>query len=85
MKYEYILLISSLITAVGIIINAIKSVGKGSKKTVDKYIENQISPSLKEIKDVINNIHDEMQDMKKNLIMIKCKDFVMNVYALLAI
>lgn len=65
MKYEYILLISSLITAIGIIINAVKSVGKGSKKTIDKYIENQISPTLQEIKKSIDDVHSEITNVKK--------------------
>lgn len=60
-----VLSISSFFSAISIIINFVSNTSKTSKKGVDKYIQNQMAPSLKEIKDSIDNVHDEINNMKK--------------------
>lgn len=65
MTHDYILLIASTMTAIGVIFNYIKGFGKNSKKNIDKYIENQMAPSLKEIKNSIDNVHNEINAMKR--------------------
>lgn len=64
--YGYLLIIASVITTIGVIINNVKGFGKGSKKAVDKYIENQMAPSLKIIKDSIDDLHREINENKKD-------------------
>lgn len=62
---SYLILAASIITSIGVIFNYIKGLGKNSKNSVDKYIENQMAPGLKEIKDSIENVHNEISILKK--------------------
>lgn len=61
----YLILAASIITSAGVIFNYIKGLGKNSKNSVDKYIENQMAPGLKEIKDSIESVHNEISILKK--------------------
>lgn len=62
---SYLILAASIITSIGVIFNCIKGLGKNSKNSVDKYIENKMAPGLKEIKDSIENVHNEISILKK--------------------
>lgn len=60
----YIILASTVVTAVSTIFGNIKGIGKSSKKGIDTYINNQVAPSLKEIKDSIESLHGEINTIK---------------------
>lgn len=62
---QYILLVSSIIAAIGVIWSNLKGLGNNSKKIINKYIDDQVSPNLVSIKDCIEKVHTEINDMKR--------------------
>lgn len=60
-------MISSTLTALTTIFNSIKGVGKGSKTTVDTYIQNQMKPFIADIKQDLKGIKKDIVNMKVDI------------------